>query len=282
MFLYDADCGFCARCAELLTRASARGSYDVLAWQSVDVDAVGLSPQACQEASWFVAKDGTLHRGADGIARALREGAVPLRPVGVLMSLPGVRVLSRAVYGWVARNRHRMLGATDQCRTPQPAGSNSAGRSGRSAMAEFVIRASSPLPASACFDRLVDWDAHSAAIPVTRLRHDGEPRVGQRFVARTGLGRFGFDDVMLVELLRRPAGDAAGALPGLVEIAKHGRVVGGRVRWTVTPTTVGSEVEWRQNLQIGWLPRWLGPVVGLVGRAAYTAGLKALLSPAQR
>ena len=147
-------------------------------------------------------------------------------------------------------------------------------------MAEFVIRASSPLPASACFDRLVDWDAHSAAIPLTRLRHDGEPRVGQRFVARTGLGQFGFDDVMVVELLRPPAGDAVGALPGLVEIVKQGRVIGGRVRWTVTPTATGSEVEWRQNLRISWLPRWLDPVVSLVGRAAYTAGLTALLRPA--
>lgn len=146
-------------------------------------------------------------------------------------------------------------------------------------MAEFVIRAGSPLPASACFDRLIDWDAHSAAIPLTQLRHEGEPRVGQRFVARTGLGRFGFDDVMVVDLLRRPAGDTAGALPGLVEVAKQGRVVGGRVRWTVTPTAAGSEVEWRQDLRIGWLPRWLDPVVGLVGRAAYTAGLKALLRP---
>ena len=279
MFLYDADCGFCATCATLLTRASARGAYDVVAWQSVDVEALGLTPQECQEASWFVAKDGTLHRGADGIARALREGAFALRPLGVLMTLPGVRVLSRAVYRWVAKNRYRMPGASDQCRTPQPVGPNSAGGSGRSVMAEFVIRANSPLPASACFDRLVDWDAHSAAIPLTRLRHDGEPRVGQRFVARTGLGRFGFDDVMVVELLRRPAGDAAGALPGLVEVAKQGRVVGGRIRWTVTPTAVGSEVEWRQDLRIGWLPRWLDPVVGLVGRAAYTAGLKALLRP---
>lgn len=144
-------------------------------------------------------------------------------------------------------------------------------------MAQFVIRAGSPLPASACFERLVDWDAHSAAIPLTRLTHDGQPRVGQRFVARTGVGRLGFDDVMAVELLRRPAGDAPGVLPGLVEVAKQGRVVGGWVRWTVTPTATGSEVEWRQDLRIPWLPRWLDPVVGLVGRAAYTAGLRALL-----
>lgn len=144
-------------------------------------------------------------------------------------------------------------------------------------MAEFVIRATSPLPASACFDKLVDWDAHSAAIPLTRLRHDGVARLGQRFVARTALGRFGFDDPMVVELLRRPAGDQPGYLPGVVEVAKRGRVIGGTVRWTVSPTATGSEVEWSQNIIIGWLPAWLDPVVGVAGRLAYSRGLPRLL-----
>jgi hypothetical protein len=140
-------------------------------------------------------------------------------------------------------------------------------------MADFVIRASTPLSASACFDRLVDWDAHSAAIPLTRLDHDGEPRIGQHFVARTGVGRLGFDDPMVVELLRRPAGD----LPGVVEVAKQGRVISGRVQWTVTPTEAGSDVEWTQHLVVGWLPRWLDPLVGALGRIAYGAGLRRIL-----
>lgn len=144
-------------------------------------------------------------------------------------------------------------------------------------MAEFVIRATSPLPASVCFDRLVDWDAHSAAIPLTRLEHDGVARLGQRFLARTSLGRFGFDDPMVVELLRRPEGDKPGDLPGVVEVAKLGRVIGGRVRWTVTPTATGADVQWTQRLHVGWLPRWLDPVVGAAGRLAYGSGLRRLL-----
>lgn len=146
-------------------------------------------------------------------------------------------------------------------------------------MADFVIRASTSLYASHCFARLVDWDAHSAAIPLTRLRHDGVARVGQHFVARTGITRLGFDDPMVVELLRPPAGDAPGDLPGVVEVAKQGRVIGGRVQWTVTPTATGADVEWTQHLVVGWLPRWLDPVVGVLGRAAYGAGLTQLLRP---
>lgn len=144
-------------------------------------------------------------------------------------------------------------------------------------MADFVIRASTPRPATACFEQLLDWDAHATAIPLTTLKHEGQPRIGQRFVARTGLGKVGFDDVMEVAALRPPSGDNPGDQPGVVEVVKTGRVVGGRVRWTVTPSAAGADVEWNQRLSIGWLPAWVDPLVGTVGRAAYTAGLRRLL-----
>ena len=145
-------------------------------------------------------------------------------------------------------------------------------------MADFVLHAASALPARIAFARLVDWDAHSAAIPLTRLHFDGEPRVGQRFVARTGWGRLGFDDVMVVDDLQPPVGDQPGDRPGLIAITKHGRVVGGTVTWTVAPGTVGSRVTWTQHLVIGWLPRWMDPLVGAVGRRAYGQGLRRLLT----
>ncbi len=102
--------------------------------------------------------------------------------------------------------------------------------------------------------------------------------MGQRFVARTGWGPVGFDDTMVVELYRPPAGDLPGDLPGVVQITKRGRVVGGTVGWTVTPTTTGSDVTWTQHLVIGWLPRWMDPVVGMIGRRAYGLGLRRLLT----
>jgi hypothetical protein len=60
-------------------------------------------------------------------------------------------------------------------------------------------------------------------------------------------------------------------------VVKQGRVISGRVRWTVTPTEAGSDVEWTQKLVVGWLPRWLDPVVGALGRIAYGAGLRRIL-----
>jgi hypothetical protein len=144
-------------------------------------------------------------------------------------------------------------------------------------MADFVLRRASRLPARTAFARLVDWDAHSAAIPLTRLRYEGVPRVGQRFVARTGVGRFGFDDVMVVDVLEPPSGDLPGDEPGRVTITKHGRVVGGTVGWKVAPTAAGSAVTWTQHLVIPWLPLWMDGVVGAVGSRAYGMGLRRLV-----
>lgn len=144
-------------------------------------------------------------------------------------------------------------------------------------MADFVLHAASPLPARAAFGRLVDWDRHSAAIPFTRLTHDGVPRVGQRFVARTGWGRIGFDDVMVVDVLEAPGGDQPGDVPGRVTITKHGRIVAGTVGWKVAPLAAGSDVTWTQHLVIPWLPHWLDPLVGAIGSRAYGMGLRRLL-----
>lgn len=144
-------------------------------------------------------------------------------------------------------------------------------------MARFAIVMDSRQPARQVFAQLTDWDAHSEAIPLTRLEHSGEPMVGQRFVARTGTAALGFDDPMEVRTLIAPLGDAPGDPGGQVEVVKLGRVIAGRVSWTVRPTPTGSHVEWSQELTVPWLPRWADPLVGRVGRAAYRAGLRRLL-----
>lgn len=148
-------------------------------------------------------------------------------------------------------------------------------------MADYVLRVSSRLGARECFALLSDWDAHEAVIPLTRLVHDGTPRVGQRFVARTGVGPFGFDDSMVVTALEAPSGDGPGEGPGLCEVAKVGRVVGGRVRWTVVATANETEVEWAQTLTIPWLPAFLDGLVGAVGRHAYGLALRRILASSE-
>lgn len=100
-------------------------------------------------------------------------------------------------------------------------------------------------------------------------------RPGTEFVARTAIGPVGFNDVMRVEriTLRRDDHSAASAV-----ISKHGRVIRGTIRLTITPTPTGSHVRWDQEVQLPWLPRFAqAPAVRII-RVGYRRVLSQLLS----
>jgi predicted DCC family thiol-disulfide oxidoreductase YuxK len=107
--VYDADCGFCTRSARWV-------ADDPVAWQSLDLAAVGATEeQADNFAGWLV--DGRIRAlGAPAIAAALRARGGWVRPVGRLIDLPGVRRLAAGVYRILAANRHRLPGGTAECR----------------------------------------------------------------------------------------------------------------------------------------------------------------------
>ena len=111
------------------------------------------------------------------------------------------------------------------------------------------------------------------AVEVARLAVDGHVEgVEGRATDGEGVGHDGAGGV-------QELADAAWREPvgGVVVVAKTGRVIAGRVRWTVTPTGSGSRVAWTQTLVVPWLPRFLDPLVGLVGRGAYASGLRRIL-----
>jgi len=111
--VYDADCGFCTRSARWV-------DFRPVAWQSLDLDAVGATrEQADSFAGWLV--DGRIRAlGAPAIAAVLRDRGGWTRPIGRLIDLPGVRRLASVVYRVVAANRHRLPGGTDACRLDAP------------------------------------------------------------------------------------------------------------------------------------------------------------------
>ena len=117
--VYDADCGFCTRCADF---ARARGTYTVAPWQDLDLAAIGLSEQQVSEAAYWL--DGTTtRRGARAIAAALRAfrpgpRLVGYRLLGRLIDLPPLRPVAALGYGLVARYRYRLPGGTAACRVP--------------------------------------------------------------------------------------------------------------------------------------------------------------------
>ena len=115
LLVFDGDCGFCtasARWVEARTGAAMR----VEPWQVLDLDELGLTEADVTAAAWLIEPDGTRRRGHEAIGGSLRRAGGPWRLIGSLLLIPPVSWLARPVYALVARNRHRLPGATDACR----------------------------------------------------------------------------------------------------------------------------------------------------------------------
>jgi predicted DCC family thiol-disulfide oxidoreductase YuxK len=107
--VYDADCGFCTRSARWV-------DDDPVAWQSLDLAAVGASPEQAENFAGWLADGRIVALGAPAIAAVLRDRGGWARPVGHLIDLPGVRRIAAAIYRLVARHRHQLPGGTAACR----------------------------------------------------------------------------------------------------------------------------------------------------------------------
>ena len=49
------------------------------------------------------------------LARALQASRWWVRPVGVVLLVPGISAVAARVYSWVSANRHRLPGGTPAC-----------------------------------------------------------------------------------------------------------------------------------------------------------------------
>ncbi len=143
-------------------------------------------------------------------------------------------------------------------------------------MISFDFLIDTRLPAEAAFSAVLDLPRHSEVIPLTTISGDAIERgldVGSTFVARTGLGSIGFDDIMRLDAVTPPRG----ATPGHAHITKLGSVVTGDIDLEVTPAVVGSVVHWRQRIGVRGVPRVTEPVLARFARAAYRRSVVALL-----
>ncbi|MBR8744701.1 thiol-disulfide oxidoreductase DCC family protein [Nocardiopsis sp. MG754419] len=117
LFLYDRDCGFCQR-SVVFARERVRTRTAFAAWQDVDLDAFGLTPEQADAQAWLVRPDGAPLAGGDAVAGLLGHGRFPFPVLGRVMALPGFRALTRAAYRLVAAHRHRLPGGTSTCALP--------------------------------------------------------------------------------------------------------------------------------------------------------------------
>ena len=122
LLIFDGDCGFCTTSARFLSRWVDRHQrYEVAPWQELDLDALGVTEADCIEAAQFVRRDGSVVAGHLAIAEGLKHGAPLWRPLGHLITLPGVSWVAARAYTWVADHRYALPGGTPACAPKLPA-----------------------------------------------------------------------------------------------------------------------------------------------------------------
>ncbi|MFN2561721.1 MAG: SRPBCC family protein [Jatrophihabitans sp.] len=143
-------------------------------------------------------------------------------------------------------------------------------------MAPFVVVRDTPLPVEAAWRRIVDWAAHGRYVPLTRIEVRTPPPNGLAtvFSARTGVGRFGFDDPMEVVEWEPPHDGSAGHC----RLLKRGRVMTGWAELSVEPNRTGSRVIWREVAVPAWAPAFSAGLFALAGRLLFGRVLRGLLA----
>ena len=122
LLIFDGDCGFCTTSARFVSRwVDRRDRYEVRPWQELDLSVLGVTEADCIEAAQFVRRDGSVVAGHRAIAAGLTHGAPAWRPLGHLLTLPGVSQLAARVYTWVADHRYALPGGTAACAPGIPA-----------------------------------------------------------------------------------------------------------------------------------------------------------------
>ena len=122
LLIFDGDCGFCTQSAAWIASSWQRAARPV-SWQQLGpsrLAELGLSPQSCREAAWWVDPDGTLYRGHRAIGKSLTAASGWKRLAGRLILNPAIGPIASAAYALVARYRYRLPGGSETCRVDQP------------------------------------------------------------------------------------------------------------------------------------------------------------------
>ena len=116
VLLFDGDCAFCTSVADWMRRRLPP-DVGVIPWQRAgDLSAYGLTAEEASRAVYWIDARGRAHRGHEAVIEALRGMGGVWERAGKAMAVEPVSAVAEAVYETVARNRHRLPGATPACR----------------------------------------------------------------------------------------------------------------------------------------------------------------------
>jgi predicted DCC family thiol-disulfide oxidoreductase YuxK len=109
VLIYDEGCGLCQRSVAWARRAAMPNRLEFVACRSEE--RVRRFPQfsedACMAAMVLALPDGRVLAGADAIPDLLRV-MKGWRWLSYVFAAPGMRLVSRPVYGWLAKNRYSL------------------------------------------------------------------------------------------------------------------------------------------------------------------------------
>jgi predicted DCC family thiol-disulfide oxidoreductase YuxK len=121
LLVFDGDCGFCTSSVRFASRwVDRRRRYQVAPWQQLDLDRFGLTEAQCVAAAQFVRPDGSVASGHAAVAEGLKRGALPWRPLGHLLTMPGIGPVAAWAYHWVSEHRYALPGGTPACAATPP------------------------------------------------------------------------------------------------------------------------------------------------------------------
>lgn len=116
ILIFDGDCAFCTRSAGFIT-SRIKPSTQVRSSQSLELDRLGLTAEQCATAVQWVSDDQDIRSGAAAITAMLREANGGWVLLGRGGDLPGIRSVAALTYRIIAKNRHRLPGASAACET---------------------------------------------------------------------------------------------------------------------------------------------------------------------
>jgi hypothetical protein len=124
---------------------------------------------------------------------------------------------------------------------------------------------------------MIDWPVHGAWIPATTIEvaegeGDDPTAVGYTFTGWTGFRPVALEDRMRVT---RCDWDDAEQV-GVCDVEKLGPLLGGTAGFTVRADGTGSILEWREDVTVPYLPRFLAPVGAFFGKLGFTLALRSL------
>jgi len=113
--IFDGDCGFCTRCV-LWGTTNLSAFPNPIAFQALDPSTYGLTDKDVRKAVWLISGS-TVLSGARAVAWILQQQKSKIwRLLGKFIDWCPVRPFAALTYRLVAINRHRLPGASTECK----------------------------------------------------------------------------------------------------------------------------------------------------------------------